>query len=252
ASTVPNLIAYDPAYAYELAVIIQDGLRRMYAENESIFYYISVYNENYEMPALPADAAQSILKGMYVVSSQEPSPSASGKTGSKRKDAARPQLFGSGPLVREALRAQRILADSYGVGSDVWSVTSYTELRRDALAAARDNHLHPEKPKQKSFLQTMLAGRSGPFVAVSDNVRLVPEQITRWIPGRYVVLGTDGFGRSDTRDALRRYFEIDAECIAYAALSAMAQDGDFDQRKLTKALKDLGIDPDKVNPTTPV
>ena len=248
ASTVPNLIAYDPAYAYELAVIIQDGLRRMYAENESVFYYISVYNENYEMPALPADAAESILKGMYVVSSQEPRPSGSGKTGGKRKDAARPQLFGSGPLVREALRAQRILADNYGVGSDVWSVTSYTELRRDAVAAARDNHLHPERPPRKSFLQTMLDGRNGPFVAVSDNVRLVPEQITRWIPGRYVVLGTDGFGRSDTRDALRRYFEIDAECITYAALSAMALDGDFDQRKLSQVLKELGIDPDKVNP----
>jgi len=238
ATTVPTLRAYDPAYAYELGVIIQDGLRRMYHDNECLFYYISVYNENYPMPEMPAGVEQGILQGMYRASA--------GPNG--KKQGPRPQLFGSGPILREALRAQTILADQFGIGSDVWSVTSYSELCRAAAAAERWNRLHPKEEPRRSFLETNLGGLDGPFVAVSDNVRLVPEQIRRWIPGRYTTLGTDGFGRSETRETLRRHFEIDAEHVVLATLESLAADGRFDAKKLPKVIKDLGIDPEQVDP----
>jgi pyruvate dehydrogenase E1 component len=238
ATSVPNLKAYDPAFGYELAVIIQDGMRRMYIDHEEIFYYLSVYNEDYAMPKMPDGSGEGIVRGLYRYQSAE----------SAKGQKARPQLFGSGPILNEVLRAQAILSDKFGIGTDVWSVTSYSELCRDASMAQRWNRLHPTDKPKKSYLETTLDGITGPFIASSDNVRLVPDQIRSWIPGEYHVLGTDGFGRSETREALRRHFEIDAECVAYTTLVALAQEGHFDKKKLPKALKDLGIDPDKVEP----
>ncbi len=239
ATTVPTIVSYDPAYAYELAVIIQDGLRRMYFENESILYYISVYNENYEMPAMPDGVDEGILKGMYRVASTE--------TKNKRQ-TMRPQLFGSGPILREAARAQQILAEKYNFASDLWSVTSYRELRREAMSADRWNRLHPQEETRRSYLEQTLEDIPGPFIASSDNVQLVPEQIRQWIPGDYVVLGTDGFGRSETRETLRRHFEIDAECIAFTALTELSRHCNFDKTDLPRAIDELGIDPEKIDP----
>ena len=238
ATSVPNLKSFDPAYGYELALIIQDGMRRMYVEHEEIFYYLSVYNEDYVMPTMPEGVANGIVRGMYPFKSIE----------SSKGQKARPQLFGSGPILNEVLRAQQILSEQYGIGSDVWSVTSYSELCRDASMALRWNRLHPSDKPKRSYLETALDKLTGPFIAASDNVRLVPDQIRSWVPGPYHVLGTDGFGRSETREELRRHFEIDGECVAYTTLVALAQQGQFDKKKLPKALKDLGIDPEKVEP----
>lgn len=239
ASAVPTVRAYDPAFSYETAVIVQDGIRRMYEANEPGFYYLTLYNENYEMPAMPENATEGIISGMYRFRSQE-------VDGSK----ARVQLFGSGPILRAVLQAQQTLAEKYGVASDVWSVTSYKQLRLEALDVDRWNRLHPDEKPRKSYLQQALEGVQGPFIASSDYVRLVSEQIAPWIRGTYATLGTDGFGRSDSRAALRRFFEIDAEAVTYAALHSLAQEGKFPKDKLKKALKELGIDPQKRNPLT--
>lgn len=244
ASTVPSIVAYDPAYAYELVTIIHDGMRRMYVEDESVMYYLSVYNENYAMPAMPEGSREGILKGMYRLRSTETSDS---------RVTKRPQLFGSGTILNEVLRAQDLLASEYGVGSDVWSVTSYSELSRDAHAVARWNHLHPSETPRKSYLTEQLEDVDGPIISSSDNVRLVADQIRPWVPCDnldYVVLGTDGFGRSDTREQLRRHFEIDAECITFATLSTLSKHCNFDKTRLPQVLSDLQIDPDKVDPVT--
>ncbi len=238
AGTVPNLIAYDPAYGYELCVIVRDGLRRMYAEGEDVFYYLSVYNENYVMPTMPAGVEEGIIKGLYPLDPTVPT----------AKRSKRAQLLGSGPILNEVLRAQKLLAEKFNVESDVWSVTSYNELKRDAQSTARWNKLHPDKQAKVSYIEQTLAGIKGPFISSSDNVQLVAEQIRPYMPGQYVVCGTDGFGRSETREALRRHFEIDAECVAYSTLVALAKDGQFDAKKLPQALKDLGIDSEKVDP----
>jgi pyruvate dehydrogenase E1 component len=238
ATSVPTLQAYDPAYAYELAVIVQDGLRRMYAENEEVFYYLSVYNETYVQPTMPEGAADGILKGMYKLSSTD---------GDGTERTHRLQLFGSGTILREALRAQQILAEKYGVGTDVWSVTSYCQLARDAAATSRWNRLHPNETPRRSYLEEVLGEANGPFVSTSDNVRLVADQIREWIPGDYVVLGTDGFGRSDTRPALRRHFEIDAEHTTYAALHALSRHCQFPKDRLPNVIGELDLDPDKIN-----
>ena len=240
AGTVPNLIAYDPAFGYELCVIVQDGLRRMYADGEDVFYYLSVYNENYVMPSMPAGVEQGIVKGMYPL---DPSVSA-------KKRATRAQLLGSGPILPEVIRAQKLLAEKYGVEADVWSVTSYNELKREAQSVARWNRLHPDKEPKLSFIEGALNGLTGPFISSSDNVQLVAEQIRPYIPGQYVVCGTDGFGRSESREALRRHFEIDAESVAYTTLVALSKEGQFDAKKLPQVLKDLGIDSEKVDPAT--
>ncbi|HEX6983937.1 MAG TPA: pyruvate dehydrogenase (acetyl-transferring), homodimeric type [Planctomycetaceae bacterium] len=241
ASTVPNLVAYDPAYGYELTVIVQDGLRRMYAENEDVFYYLSVYNEAYYLPPMPEDpdgkVREGILKGLYLF-----------KSSPESKAKVRPQLFGSGTILNEVVRAQQILEEKYGIGSDVWSATSYNELARDARATARWNRLHPNEAPKRSHLETALAGRTGPFVSSSDNIRAWADQVREWIPGRYIVLGTDGFGRSATRGELRRHFEVDAESVVYATLRALADEGHYDAKKLPDDLKALGLDPDKVDP----
>jgi pyruvate dehydrogenase E1 component len=240
ATTVPTLRSYDPTWGYELAVIVQEGLRRMYAEGEEIFYYLSVYNEAYAHPPMPQQEGltEGILKGMYRFQSTESGP---GQT-------HRPQLFGSGTILREALRAQAILKEQFGIGSDVWSVTSYSELRREAMECQHWNDLHPDQPPRRSYLENTLSGITGPFISTSDNVRLVADQIREWVPGEYIVLGTDGFGRSETRPELRRHFQIDGECTAFATLRGLARVGGFDPAKLPDALKSLGIDPEKINP----
>jgi pyruvate dehydrogenase E1 component len=237
ATGIPNIQPYDPAYAYELAVIVQDGLRRMYAEGEDIFYYLSVYNEPYDQPPMPEGVNEGILKGMYIVSSND----VDGAIG-------RVQLFGSGTILREALRAQKLLAEKFNVASDVWSVTSYCLLAREAADVERWNRLHPAESPRQSYLEQQLADSEGPIISTSDNVRLVADQIRQWVRQDYTVLGTDGFGRSDTRSALRRHFEVDAENAAYAALHSLAKAGSYDSKDLVKALETLGLDPEQINP----
>ena len=241
AATVPNIVAYDPAYAYELAVIMQDGVRRMYEEDEQIFYYITTYNDDYEMVPMPdrPGVLEGIRKGMYRFSSKDVPNS---------KVAARPQLFGSGPMLRHVVKAQEVLAEKYGIATDVWSVTSYKELRREGLEAERWNLLHPDQPARSCFVQDELAKEAGPFIASSDYMRLVPEQIAKWIPGQYIVLGTDGFGRSESREALRRHFEVDTEHVVYATLVGLVRDGKLDASVFKQAVQDLNIDPEKLNP----
>ncbi|HLK47545.1 MAG TPA: pyruvate dehydrogenase (acetyl-transferring), homodimeric type, partial [Bryobacteraceae bacterium] len=236
ASAVPTCAAYDPAYAYEIAVIVQDGIRRMYKEREDRFYYLTLYNENYPMPPIPKDLnPEGILKGIYRYQAAQ---------GGK----ATVQLFGSGPILNEALRAQKILADKYGVAGDVWSVTSYNELRRDALQVQRWNRLHPDQPPKQPYLLDALKGANGPIVAASDYMKAVAGQIGPWLEGRLETLGTDGFGRSDNREFLRKHFEINAESIAAAALSRLARDGKFDRKKAKAAIAELGLDPERGDP----
>jgi len=236
ASTVPTLLAYDPAFAYELAVIVADGLRRMFAEGEEIFYYLSLYNENYAMPPIPAGVEDGILKGLYKF---KPGPD-----GKKLKA----HIFGSGPIINSALKAQEILAERYDVSADVWSATSYKLLRTDVLRCQRWNMLHPAAPPQKSYVETLLAKEQGTFVAVSDNIRTVPDQIAASVPGGLMTLGTDGFGRSDTRARLRRFFEIDAESTVVAVLYALAEKGQVDRLLVASAITDLGVNPEKAQP----
>jgi pyruvate dehydrogenase E1 component len=236
AGTVPNLLAYDPAFAYEIAVIVADGLRRMYRDGEDVFYYLTVQNENYPMPAMPEGCADGILKGLYRFQS--------GPAGKKLKA----HLFGSGSIIQSALKAQQILGERYNVSADVWSATSYKALRTDALQAKRWNMLHPAEPPKQSYLESLLAKEKGAFVAVSDNMKLVPDQISEWVPGGLFSLGTDGFGRSDTRANLRRFFEVDAECTVVAVLYALAQKGQVDKKLVSQAIKDLGVDSEKVHP----
>src|ERR1700735_1883461 len=235
ASTVPNCVAYDPAYAYELAVIVQDGMRRMYREQESVFYYISSMNVYYAHPAMPAGVAQGILSGMYLL-----------QIGGRGK--VRVTLFGSGTILREVLAAAELLEKNYGVPADVYSVTSFSELRRNALAIERHNLLHPSEPRQQTYIQQALADREGPFIAATDYLKTVADQIRQWIPGRYAVLGTDGFGRSDSRAELRRFFEVDRHYVVVAALKALADDEKIDKHTVTDAMQAFGIDPEKPNP----
>jgi pyruvate dehydrogenase E1 component len=237
ASVVPNLLAFDPAFAFEVAVIIRDGLKRMFTDREDIFYYITLYNENYPMPPMPAGAEEGILKGAYKL-----------KPAAEGDDRPRIHLLGSGSLLREALRAQEILGEKYGVAADVWSATSYKELRRDALEADRWNLLHPDQESRKPYVVQIFEGDDRPIVAVSDYMKLVPDMISRWLPGRLLSLGTDGFGRSDTREALRRFFEVDAECVVIAALWQLAQRGAVDRCVVKRAIEELGVDPDKLDP----
>jgi pyruvate dehydrogenase E1 component len=236
ASTIPTLMTYDPAFAYEVAVIIQDGLRRMYAEGENLFYYLTLYNENYGMPPMPEGSAEGILKGLYKFSEGE------------KNRKLRAHLFGSGPLLRHALTAQKILLEQYGVSADVWSATSYKLLRGEALNARRWNMLHPTDTPRVSYLENVLEKERGVFVAVSDYMKLVPDQIAPWVPGGLMTLGTDGFGRSDTRARLRRFFEVDAEMTVVATLFALAQKGQVRKQAVLEAIKDLNIDPEKTFP----
>jgi len=237
ATTVPNCVAYDPAYAFELAVIVQDGLRRMYQEQESIFYYITCMNENYPHPAMPTGVAQGILNGMYLL-----------QIGGRGK--VRVTLFGSGTILREVLAAAELLEKNYGVPSDVYSVTSFSELRKNALAIERRNMLHPTATRQQNYIQQALADREGPFIAATDYMKVVADQIRQWIPGPYTVLGTDGFGRSDSRAELRRFFEVNRHYVVVAALKALADEGKIDTKTVIKAMETFGIDPEKPNPVS--
>jgi pyruvate dehydrogenase E1 component len=237
ATTIPNCVAYDPTYAYELAVIVQDGLRRMYAEQENVFYYITCMNENYAHPALPDGVEAGILKGMYRL-----------RAGGRGK--VRVNLLGSGTILREVIAAAELLEAEFGVPADVFSVTSFSELRREALDAERWNMLHPGQAPRTPYVQELLAGQSGPFVAATDYMRTVPDQIRQWVPGRYHVLGTDGYGRSDSRAALRGFFEVDRRYVALAALKSLADEGMLDMATVVSALQRFGLDPDKPNPVT--
>ena len=244
ASTVPNCISYDPAWAFEIAIIIQDGLRRMYHEREDVFYYITVHNENYPMPALPEgeNVREGVLKGMYRLS-EKPS-----KAKGKRKARPKAHLLGSASMLREAIKAQEILDEKYDVSADVWSVTSYTELRREAREAHRWNMLNPEKQPRKSYIESLMENESGPIIATSDSMSSLSDSVAPWLGGRLFALGTDGFGRSETREALRRFFEVDAEFVVISTLYQLAQQGEIDKKVVSAALKDFGVKPDKPNP----
>jgi len=217
-------------------VIVQEGIRRMYQENEDRFYYFTIYNENYAQPPMPEGVRDGILKGIYRYRAAE-------------GGNARVQLFGSGPILNEALRAQKILAEKYQVPADVWSVTSYTELRRDALEIERWNRLHPAEPERKPYITQAMEGTEGPIIAATDYMKAVADQVAPWLGGRLIALGTDGFGRSENREHLRRFFEVSAEAIAAAALSALARRGQFDAGAARQAIADLGINPDTPDPS---
>jgi pyruvate dehydrogenase E1 component len=238
-ATIPNCISYDPTFAYEVAVIIQDGMRRMYQEQEDVFYYLTVMNENYSHPALPAGAEASILKGMYLLSESKAD-----------KKSPHVQLMGSGVILREVMAAGDLLRNDWGVQSDVWSCPSFTELRRDGIDCERWNSLHPESAPRVSHVTQCLNGRKGPAVAASDYMRVFADGIRRWVPGTYRVLGTDGFGRSDTREKLRQFFEVNRYYVAVTALKALADDGILPMSKVSEAIRKYGIEQDKPNPAT--
>ncbi|SCK11849.1 pyruvate dehydrogenase (acetyl-transferring), homodimeric type [Vogesella sp. LIG4] len=233
AGLIPNCISYDPTYAYELAVILQDGLRRMYVEQEDVFYYITLMNENYTHPAMPQGAEEGILKGMYLL-----------KDGGDA--AVKVQLMGSGTILREVIAAADLLRNDFGIASDIWSVTSFNQLRRDGMEAARHNLLNPVGAQRQSFVEQQLAGRSGPVVAATDYIRNYADQIREYVPGRYVVLGTDGFGRSDSRAKLREFFEVNRYYVAVSALSALAREGKVEAAKVAEAIAKYGIDLNKL------
>jgi len=233
AGLIPNCVSYDPTFAYELAVILQDGLRRMYGEQEDVFYYITLMNENYSHPAMPQGAEQGIIKGMYLL-----------KDGGDAQ--VKVQLMGSGTILREVMAAADLLRNDFGIASDIWSVTSFNELRRDGMEASRFNLLHPTEAARKSFVEQQLEGRSGPVIAATDYIRNYADQIREYVPGRYVVLGTDGFGRSDSRAKLREFFEVDRHYVAVAALSALAREGKIDAAKVAEAIAKYGIKADKL------
>jgi pyruvate dehydrogenase E1 component len=238
ASTIPNCVSYDPTFAYELAVIIHDGLDRMYNKNEDIYYYISVMNENYEHPAMPAGSAEGILKGMYLF-----------KQGGKKK--LKVQLLGCGTILREVIAAADLLRDDFDVDADIWSVTSFNELRREGLDTERWNMLHPDKKPKSSYVEQCLKDTKGPIIAATDYMKIYADQIRNFIQDRpYTVLGTDGFGRSDTRQKLRKHFEVNRYYVAVAALKTLADDKQIPASKVTEAIKKYKLDPEKPNPVT--
>jgi len=242
AMAYPTVKAYDPAFVYETAVIMLDGLERMYAKGEDWIYYVTVYNENYEMPSMPEGCEEGILRGMY----QYKKVSAKGKKAGKLPHV---NLLGSGAILREVIRAADLLAEHWGISSTVWSVTSWKELRREAQECRHWNMLHPDSPAKVSYLEQTLSGADGVFVAASDHVRAVPEQLDPWVPGGLFVMGTDGFGRSELRSRLRRHFEVDAECIAVGTLWRLAGTGAIGTHVVAEAIAQLGVDPEKIDPT---
>jgi pyruvate dehydrogenase E1 component len=239
ASTVPSVRAYDPAFAYELAIIVREGIRHMYGENpENVLYYLTLYNENLPMPAKPEGVEEGVIRGMYLYKPAE-------------KGSRRVQLFGSGTILHQAVEAQHVLAEKFDVAADVWSVPSYQQLRDDALAVERWNRLHPDQEQRVPYVVQQLASASGPIVAATDYMKQVPDMVGRWLdrPERpFTPLGTDGWGRSDTRDALRDFFEINPPQIAYAALHGLCLVGQSSHEELKRALDELGIDPERPNP----
>jgi pyruvate dehydrogenase E1 component len=238
ASTIPNCISYDPTFAYEVVVIVREGIRRMYEEQQDVYYYITLMNENYPHPAMPEGAEPQIIKGLYLL-----------KAGAEKK-GPRVQLMGSGTILREAMAAAELLRDDFKVDADIWSATSFNELRRDGMSAERWSLLHPSKPRRKSYLETALEGHAGPVVAVTDYMRAYAEQVRSQIPRRYVVLGTDGFGRSDYRAKLRRFFEVNRYYIAVAALKALADDGEIKAEVVDQAIAKYGLETERPDPWT--
>ena len=238
ASTIPNCVSYDPTFAYELAVIIQNGLYRMYEKGDNVFYYITVMNENYLQPDMPKGVEEGIVRGMYVFKE------------SKKKSKNHVQLMGSGTILREVIKAAEMLENDYSITSDIWSVTSFNELRRDGLAKERHNAMHPEVKAQESYVSSQLKDRKGPVIAATDYMRIYADQIRPYVPNRYVTLGTDGYGRSDTRERLRHFFEVDAKYIVLAALNALVAEGSIDKSKVVDAIKRYSINPDKLDPVT--
>ena len=237
AHRMPHVMAYDPAYAYELAVIIRDGVRRMFEEQEDVLYYLTVMNENYPMPAMPEGAEEGIVKGLYLLKQTD------------KKDAKlRVNLLGSGAILNEVVKAQEILAKDYDVAADVYSATSYKETYRDATACDRHNMLHPEKKPRTPYVTELFKDSDGAFVAASDYVKAHSDMLAKWLPKPIVSLGTDGFGRSEGRQELRDFFEVDARYVVVAALHALAKDEKVKPSVVAKAIKDLEIDPDKVDP----
>ncbi len=237
ASTVPNCVSYDPTYAYELAVIIHHGLKEMYVEKQPKYYYITIMNENYRQPPLPDGCEEGIVKGMYLL-----------QKGSRKNSKKVVQLLGSGTILREVLAAAEILRSEYGVSADVWSVTSFNQLRRDGLAAARWNMLHPDEEPRMSYVEECLGKAKGPAVASTDYMKSYADQIREFVPGSYSVLGTDGFGRSDTRERLRRFFEVDRYFVTVAALNALMRENVIESKVVSDAIKKFSIDPDKADP----
>lgn len=237
AATIPNCVSYDPTFAYELTVIVQDGLRRMFQEQENVFYYITVMNENYLQPAMPDGTREGILKGMYLYREGEGS-------------GTRVQLLGSGTILREVIAAAALLQQDFDIAADIWSATSFNELRREGLAVERWNMLHPEEQPRRSYVEQLLADRQGPVVAATDYIRSYADQIRNFVPGRYKVLGTDGFGRSDMRSQLRKFFEVNRYYIVVAALKALADEGKVEASVVTKAIKKYRLDPEKPDPVS--
>ena len=238
ASTIPNCVSYDPTFAYEVVVIIRDGIRRMYQEQQDVYYYVTLMNENYPHPAMPAGGEEGIVKGLYLL-----------KAGAKAK-GPRVQLIGSGTILREVMAAADLLRDDFKVNADIWSATSFNELRRDGMSAERWSLLHPSKPRRKSYLETALEGQAGPVVAATDYMRAFADQVRSQIPRRYVVLGTDGFGRSDYRVKLRKFFEVNRHYVAVAALKALADDGEIKPEVVDQAIKKYGLDTERPDPWT--
>jgi pyruvate dehydrogenase E1 component len=242
AAVVPNCRAYDPTFQYEVAVIVQDGLRRMYAEQEDAYWYVTVLNENYTHPAMPDGAEKDIVRGMYLFRrGAKPDPKTRG---------ARVQLLGCGAIFREVVAAADLLKSHWGVDADLWSVPSFTELAREGMMIARENLRNPTATPKRSHVETLLSDSQGPIVAATDYVRAFAEQIRPYVPRRYLVLGTDGYGRSDTRERLRRFFEVDRHHVAVAALKALADDGALPASKVAEAMQKYGMDPKKPAPWT--
>jgi len=238
AGAIPNCRSYDPTFGYEVTVIVQEGMQRMLAEQRDEYYYITLMNENYPMPEMPEGSREGILKGMYLFKD----------AGKAKKGELRVQLLGSGTILREAIAAAELLDKDFGVSADIWSCPSFNELRRDGFDSERWNRLHPESPKRIPHVEQCLAGRSGPAIAATDYVRAFADQIRAFVPMHYTVLGTDGFGRSDTRSNLRRFFEVDRYYIAHAAVAALAADGKLSAKDVSRAIKMYSIDPEKANP----
>lgn len=235
ASTIPNCVSYDPTFSYEMVVIIHDGMRRMFADQEDVFYYVTAMNENYTHPAMPEGVEEDIIKGLYQFSK-----------GGKQK--TRVQLLGSGTILREVITAAELLEKDWGISADVWSATSFTELAREARDCDRWNRLHPTEKARVPYVTQCLEGNVGPVVAATDYIQSYPDQIRKWVPVRYEVLGTDGFGRSDTRAQLRKHFEVNSVNVVVAALKALADEGSISADKVVEAINKYGIDPEKTNP----
>lgn len=238
ASTIPNCISYDPTYAYELAVIIQNGLHRMYEKQENVFYYITIMNENYSHPDMPEGVEEGIIKGMYLLKEN------------KKKSKNHVQLMGCGTILREVIKAAEMLEEDFSITSDIWSVTSFNELRKEGLTVERYNNMHPKNKPQESYVTSQLKGRRGPVIATTDYMRIYADQIRPFVPNRYITLGTDGYGRSDTRTQLRHFFEVDAKFVVLTALNALVAEGTLDKTKVVDAMKRYNINPDKLDPMT--